>query len=133
MKSAMRTRQTHIASATEAEFYTVPEAARRLRVSPATIWRLIDGGRLRAYRVGPRGIRIKPADLEALIEPARKEAAMDMDKLGPPPSPAELTRRHAVVARILANRKGRVIAPMTTADLVREARRDETGEDDDGS
>lgn len=52
-------------------YYTVPEAARRLKVSPSTIWRWINSGSLTAYRVGPRKIRIKTVDLQTLIRPAR--------------------------------------------------------------
>ena len=52
-------------------FYTVPEAARLLEVSPVTIWRWIAMHRLPAYRVGPRRIRVKREDLEALIQPTQ--------------------------------------------------------------
>jgi excisionase family DNA binding protein len=52
-------------------FYTVPEAARLLEVSPATLWRWIATRRLPAYRVGPRRIRIRREDLEELIQPVR--------------------------------------------------------------
>jgi excisionase family DNA binding protein len=55
----------------DAEYLTVPEAATALRVSASTIWRWIDGGRLPAYRVGRRKVRVKSADLAALITSAR--------------------------------------------------------------
>lgn len=55
----------------ESEYYTVAEAAQLLGVSPATVWRWIEADKLLAYRVGPRGIRIKKEDLEAVIRPAR--------------------------------------------------------------
>jgi hypothetical protein len=42
-----------------------------------------------------------------------------------PPSPEELARRRALVARIKAARIERSIAPMTTADLVHQAREEE--------
>ena len=51
------------------DYYTVPEAAQMLSVSPSTVWRWIKSGRLRAYRVGERTIRIKSVDLEAVISP----------------------------------------------------------------
>ncbi len=57
----------------ERQFCTVPEAARILEVSPATIWRWIDAEKLPAYRVGPRGIRIKKRDLETVVRPARSK------------------------------------------------------------
>ena len=44
----------------------------------------------------------------------------------PEPSLDALARRKALVATILENRKHRVIAPLTTADLVHLAREDGT-------
>lgn len=55
----------------EKEYCTVSEAASLLDVSPATVWRWIDSGRLSAYRLGAKNIRIKKADLESVIRPAR--------------------------------------------------------------
>lgn len=57
----------------EGEYYTVSEAARKLEVSSATIWRWINAGKLPAYRVGPRKIRINSNDLETMVKPARTE------------------------------------------------------------
>ena len=45
---------------------TVAEAARRQAVSTKTIRRWISSGVLPAERVGPKLIRIKPADLDAV-------------------------------------------------------------------
>jgi len=39
-----------------------------------------------------------------------------------PPTPEELAKRREIVARTLANSAGRSIAPLTTADLVRQVR-----------
>jgi len=50
-------------------YLTVAEAARRLDVSRTTVWRWIRQGRLRAYRVGQRTIRIRNEDLEAQLTP----------------------------------------------------------------
>lgn len=58
--------------AQDAGYVTVSEAATRLHVSHPTIWRWIKAGRLRAYRVGPKHIRIKEADLAAVIQPAAR-------------------------------------------------------------
>lgn len=44
------------------------------------------------------------------------------DALFAPPTPEELKRRQEVVARTLVNRESRVITPLTTADLVAQAR-----------
>ncbi len=65
----------------ERQFYSVPEAARLLDVSAATLWRWIAARRLRAYRVGPRRIRVRRDDLEALVQPALgKKAAVRKDQ-----------------------------------------------------
>lgn len=111
------------------QFYSVSAAARILDVSPSTVWRWIEGDKLPAYRVGPKKIRIKKEDLEAIIRPARakrEEVKMDKEKVGfEPPSQEELTRRQALVAQIFARRKERIIAPETTADLVKKVRDEE--------
>lgn len=46
-----------------AQFYTVAQAALRLRIHPLTVSRWIASGRLRAYRIGPKAVRIKGEDL----------------------------------------------------------------------
>ncbi len=53
------------------EYYTVPEVARMLKVSPSTVWRWLEAGDLPAYRVGPRAIRISKQDLDTIITPVR--------------------------------------------------------------
>jgi excisionase family DNA binding protein len=50
-------------------YYTVAEAARKLKVSHSTVWRWIEAGTLPAYRVGPKTIRIKEQDLKHVIAP----------------------------------------------------------------
>jgi len=112
---------------TDRDFYTVAEAARVLDVNPSTIWRWIEARQLPAVRVGPRSIRIRKQDLEALVRPARTHEEGSTEAMAvTPPSPEELARRQALVARILEKRKERSIAPFTAADLVSEARRWET-------
>lgn len=46
---------------------SVAEAARLLGVSPSTVWRWVDSGKLPALRVGPKAIRIRRADLESAV------------------------------------------------------------------
>ena len=55
-----------------ADVLTVKQAAERLNVSARTIYDLVECGRLRCLRVGrERGtIRIRPADLQHIMEPA---------------------------------------------------------------
>ena len=47
----------------DGHYYTVEQAARLLQVSHSTVWRWIDAGKLVAYRVGPKAIRIRKQDL----------------------------------------------------------------------
>lgn len=54
-------------------FYTIPEAARALQVSPSTVWRWVQARGLRAYRVGPRRFRIRPEDLKRVVQPLDRE------------------------------------------------------------
>ncbi|MCC7352109.1 MAG: helix-turn-helix domain-containing protein [Anaerolineae bacterium] len=61
-------------------YYTVPEAAEMLEVSPSTVWRWIEAGRLPAQRVGPKNIRIRKEDLAAVITPARTQKVSMEDK-----------------------------------------------------
>jgi len=118
--------RTHDSPALEPSCYvTVAQAARLLGVSPSTVWRWIDARKLPAYRIGPRGIRIRQEDLQAAIRPAREcdeETVHEQQIASVPPSPQELARRQALVATILKNRDGRRIAPLTSADLVHRAR-----------
>lgn len=46
------------------DYMTVKEAAAELGVSPSTIWRWIEAGRLPAQRIGPKIIRLKAGDVE---------------------------------------------------------------------
>jgi excisionase family DNA binding protein len=48
---------------------TIAQAAKSLGVHPVSIRRYISRGILRGYRVGPRNIRIRAADLDALRTP----------------------------------------------------------------
>lgn len=67
-----------------AEFLTIADAARLLRVSIPTVKRWIGEGRLPACRVGPRTVRIRRRDLETSLKP-----------VGPRPAPTndERTKR----------------------------------------
>jgi excisionase family DNA binding protein len=51
------------------EMLTVQEVAKKLRVSPKTVYRLVERGELIAVRVGGSGhLRILPEDFKAFIE-----------------------------------------------------------------
>lgn len=65
------------------ELLTVPEAAEVLKVSAVTVSRWLKQGRLPAYRVGPRAVRIRRSDIDDILAPA---AAMARDTAGSPSS-----------------------------------------------
>jgi excisionase family DNA binding protein len=48
---------------------TIAQAAESLGVHPVSIRRYISQGRLRAYRVGPRNIRVHADDIERIKTP----------------------------------------------------------------
>lgn len=52
------------------EWLSTNETARRLGLTPRTVYRFIDAGELPAYRFG-RVIRVKVVDLERFIESCR--------------------------------------------------------------
>lgn len=54
---------------------TLDDAATELRVHKLTVRRWITEGRLPAYRIGARTIRIRRADLEAFKQPVHGGAA----------------------------------------------------------
>jgi excisionase family DNA binding protein len=107
----------------EPSYYTVAQAARILRVDPSTVWRWIESEKLLAYRVGRRTIRIRPRDLEALVQPARAgHESLSARKTYVPKraTEPELARRREAIDWILAHQVS--IAPLTTADLVHKVR-----------
>jgi excisionase family DNA binding protein len=108
----------------ERPYYTVSEAARLLQISPSTVWRWIDAGKLPAYRIGGRAIRIKREDLDTFIRPVKeKDPGMDKELvIKRPVSAKELARRKQLAERVLALRERANIAPLTTANLIREVR-----------
>ncbi|MCG7597842.1 helix-turn-helix domain-containing protein [Mycobacterium sp. PSTR-4-N] len=56
-------------------YFGIPDAAAYLGVEHKTVRRLITSGELPAYRLGKRLIKIKVADLDALLTPMRGGAA----------------------------------------------------------
>ncbi|MEO4038419.1 helix-turn-helix domain-containing protein [Micrococcaceae bacterium Sec6.3] len=58
------------------DYMTQQDAAEALGISLSTIRRMIARGELRAYRFGPRVIRIDPADLRAMRRPVTSLAEL---------------------------------------------------------
>jgi excisionase family DNA binding protein len=56
----------------DATWLSTQDAARRLGVTPRTLYRFIDQGDLTAYRLG-RVIRLKLSDVDAFIEASKIE------------------------------------------------------------
>jgi excisionase family DNA binding protein len=53
----------------DAELLTIAEAAAVVKVGRSTVHRWLRDGRLRAYRVGPRAVRIRRGDLIRIMTP----------------------------------------------------------------
>jgi len=58
---------------TDLDLLTLAEAARMLKVSTVTLRRWIKQGRLPAYHVGPRKVRIRRSDLTKAFSPTYQE------------------------------------------------------------
>ena len=67
------------------QWLSTKQASSRLGVTLRTLYRLIDEGRLPAYKIG-RVIRLKDADVEAFIESARIQPG-SLGHLYPEPKP----------------------------------------------
>ena len=106
------------------ELLTVNEAAEMLNLHEITIRRHIKQGRLRAVKVG-RQVRIRREDLEEFMKPVCLERPFL--KISPAlasPSEKELDRRKVLVQRILKRRAEMTPIGITTAELVKEGRRE---------
>jgi excisionase family DNA binding protein len=69
---------------TDIEWLSTQEAAKRLGITPRTLYRFIDQGELPAYRFG-RVIRLKADEVDAFIEGARIEPGT-LEHLYPEPA-----------------------------------------------
>ncbi len=56
------------------DLLTTAEAAKLLKISVVTLQRWLKQGRLRAFRLGPRAVRIRRSDLDELLLPLTPEA-----------------------------------------------------------
>jgi len=123
------------ASDLTAELLTIAEAAKLLKVSPATLHRWLKDGRLRAYHVGPRAVRVHRADLAKLLvpttapeEPGHHEEPPTSTDLTVPPlteaaAAATLAALHEAQALTAALRRHHHGAPLPASwPLIRQAR-----------
>lgn len=121
----------------EGQLYSVQEAASALGVSTSTIWRWIETERLPAYRIGPKAVRIRKADLEDAVKPARtnakeviamrSSATTAVDVANKPLTAAEadhmlraIERAEALREKMLARRKGKPLS--SSWDIIDRAR-----------
>ena len=123
------------ASDLTAELLTIAEAAKLLKVSPATLHRWLKEGRLRAYHVGPRAVRVHRADLAKLLVPTtapeelrhNEEPTISTDLTVPPLTEAEaaaalaaLHEAQALTATLRRHHSGALLP--TSWPLIRQAR-----------
>jgi excisionase family DNA binding protein len=59
----------------DALLVTAPEAAKKLAISPRTLWGLTKSGEIACVRVGRRAIRYDVADLRRWIQTRKTEGA----------------------------------------------------------
>ncbi len=107
-------------SASTNRYLSVTEAARKLGVSPSTVWRWIDARTLPAERVGARRIRIREDDLNRVVTPAR-----ELEKVALATVPAEeVARRQKLFAQVLELRQQLASSPMTASEALEEVDRE---------
>ena len=110
---------------------SVAEAAEELGVSPSTVWRWIDAGRLPAFRIGPKAIRIRRRDLAPAVRRVRGTRTSHRERRSAPipgrMSDSDAARALAVLEaadelgkRILRRRHGKPLPDSTP--LIRAAR-----------
>lgn len=79
----------------------VPAAAATISVTPATVYRWIRTGQLRAYRYGPRSIRVDLAELRAVGRGDTATATEDHVQQLVNEAPALTESQKATLSRIL--------------------------------
>ena len=120
-----------MATGPDGDLLTIAEVARGLKVSPVTIHRWLKQGRLTAYRVGPRAVRIARSDLARLMILRNGQGASQLPGLADlgiaEPTPQQVERRCSAIARARAlraemrERRGGAALP-SSWQLIRQAR-----------
>jgi excisionase family DNA binding protein len=124
----------------DSELLTIAEATRLLKVGRTTLHRWLKAGRLRAYQVGPKAVRIRRGDLAAVMTPIAGGEVTPVKEAQPIPIQttirpltdadirrglAALKRSQALTARMRAQRGGQPYAPSWP--LIREERDEREG------
>src|SRR5215211_5666680 len=122
-----------MSTAPELDLLTMREAAELLRVSEVTVARWLKQGRLPAYRVGPRAVRVRRADVERMVEPVSPRLRAHVQPEAEPttasqrPSDADYERGLQALLelrelgeRIVARRGGKPLSD--SAELIRSER-----------
>ncbi|MCC7353337.1 MAG: helix-turn-helix domain-containing protein [Anaerolineae bacterium] len=96
-----------IENLTDTELVTIEEAARLLRISPVTVWRMIKSGDLPALRIGRKTLRIRKSDLLAIIQPAIEQESQPLSTLEQTEAMPEVSQeeRQQAAYRILQRRE----------------------------
>lgn len=95
------------------EFYTIPEIAKKLKVSPSTVWRWVKAKKLPAYRVGEKSVRVHERDVVKLLQPLHVSSSKAPRKKKQENLVLKVTALHEA---ILERRKGRLL-PDSADDL----------------
>ncbi len=54
------------------EYFTPKEVAEKLKIDRQTVYRMVSDGRLKADRVGARGLRIRGESVAAVLRPVKR-------------------------------------------------------------
>ncbi|RJQ29399.1 MAG: DNA-binding protein [Peptococcaceae bacterium] len=95
------------------EFYTIPEVAKKLKVSPSTVWRWVKAKKLLAYRVGEKTVRVRESDVVKLLQPLH----VSLEKARCGKSRGDLVIRIAALHEAILERRNGRLLPDSAGDL----------------
>lgn len=107
----------------ETDLLTIPEAAEVLKVSAVTVSRYLKQGRLPAFRVGPRAVRIRRGDLDRLLTPTGPPVPGVLASAGPGGTMAGPAAEAASGAPQTASMSGDMAPDSAASDLASRAAR----------
>ena len=124
----------------DTDLLTIAEAMHLLKVSRVTVHRWLKSGRLRAYHAGPKAVRIRRGDVDALLTPIEGREMTPVKEAQPIPMQttikpltdadvqrglAALTASQQRIARLRARRGSVPYAPSWP--LIRQEREEREG------